>query len=33
LDFRILANADTAGKVVDAQQILRDYQFFIDGRR
>ena len=33
LDFRILANADPTGKVVDAQQIIRDYQIFIDSRR
>lgn len=33
LDFRVLANADATGKVVDAQQIIHDYQIFIDSRR
>jgi hypothetical protein len=33
LDFRVLANADATGKVVDAQQIINDYQIFIDSRR
>jgi hypothetical protein len=35
LDFRILSDADLAKtpKVVDAQQVKRDYQMFIDGRR
>lgn len=35
LDFRIIKDADApnSAKVVDSQQVMRDYQMFIDGRR
>ncbi len=35
LDFRIIKDTDATNnaKVVDSQQVMRDYQMFIDGRR
>lgn len=35
LDFRIVTNDEemSKGRIVDAQRIMKDYQYFIDGRR